>query len=116
MILDDGICTVFLKQNTAAAGHMPVFSFTPIYKSWYKKLDFTSAPRYLSEMREYSQLSLKIRVLRCEQITNHAIVVLRDTDTVAGTDVQYEVIRCYHDRDPETVDPITDIDLTKVDP
>ena len=116
MILDDGILTVFVKRNTAEAGHMPVFAFVPVYKSWYKKLDFTTAPRYLSEMREYSQLSLKVRVLRCERITNHAVVVLRDTDTVAASDTQYEVIRAYHDTDPETVDPITDIDLEVIQP
>lgn len=116
MILDDGICTVFLKQNQAVVGHMPVFGFVPVHQSWYKKLSFTTSPRYLSEQREYSQISLKIRVLRSESVTNHAIVVLRETDTVLPTDTQYEVVRAYHDVDPETVDPITDIDLIAVEP
>lgn len=116
MILDDGVLTVFEKRNMALSGYMPQFEYIPVYKSWYKRLSYSTLPRYLLEQREYSQVSLKVRVLRSERITNHAVVVLRDAGKISPDDTQYEVIRAFHGDDPDAADPITDIDLEVIQP
>lgn len=116
MILDDGICSVFEKASVAEAGNMPVFRYIKKHVSWYKVLSFGTSPKYLQNIREYSTVSLKIRVKQNRAITNHDIVILRQADGVTRSDKQYEVIRAYHDADPDTVDPITDIDLEVVQP
>jgi len=116
MILDEGICSVFAKVNTAGAGLKPVYGYVLKCKGWFASLSFTTLPNYRIGSREERNVSKRIRILRNDSVTNHDCVVLADVSSVAADAVRYEVTRAYHGTEDETGTLITDIDLEVISP
>lgn len=113
MILDDGICTLARKVNTAGPAEKPVFADVPYWQSWYKHLSFETAPASPTGSREEVCTSARIRVLQCRQINNHDRAAVTD---MRGETVYYEVTRAYHGTDDESGELITDLNLEVVEP
>ena len=51
MILDDGICSVFAKEDVSAQGFMPSYAHRLRHQGWYKLLSFESSPVNPTEFR-----------------------------------------------------------------
>lgn len=113
MILDDGICTVYRKVNTAEAGGMPVFQDQAYHRSWYGVLSFETAPVRPTDKREEIQTDARVRILQNRHIANHHRVTLQNRE---GTVEHYEVERAYHGIDPDNGEMITDLNLKAVNP
>lgn len=114
MILDKGICSVFRKTDTAAAGDMPCPAYTLIYQSWYGELSFETSPSYPTEGRREHTTDARIRVLQCRAIRQNDVVVLEDVGTVPGAGPMYRITRAYHGS--EDCVPITDLSLEVTEP
>lgn len=108
MILDKGICTVYRKVNTAAAGAMPVYTDQQYMQSWYGELNFETREAHPSADREEIRCDARIRIHQCRGINNHDRV---DLLTETGEAQRYEVTRAYHGRDDESGELITDLTL-----
>lgn len=119
MILDTGICTVFRRYDTAEAGCKPVYGYRLLGKSWFKELNFETAPAWETEGRKSLRADARIRILQDRGIRQHDTVVLRDVDTVrdlpAGTPV-YRILRAYHGQDDDGPTLISDLTLEVVTP
>ncbi len=109
MILDDGICTVFKSTDVAERGNMPVYSHTVYDRGWYKSLDFSSMPKYVTAYAADTIISNKIRVLQNRGISVHDRVALADVDSTDGHTL-YDIIRVYHGIDEDGI-PISDLEL-----
>lgn len=114
MLLDDGICFVYRKVNTAASGAKPVFDVeaSPCHVSWYGLLSFESSPERPTPGREEIRTDLRIRVLQNRSIVKHDRAELDDH---AGNITFYEVTRAYHGVDDESGELITDLSLKRVE-
>lgn len=113
MILDDGICTVYHKRNTALTGAKPVFTGQAFWWSWYGILSFETAPARPTPNREEVRTDLRVRILQNRGIANHDRVELQDEE---GFLTAYEVVRAYHGTDEESGERITDLSLEVVTP
>lgn len=108
MILDKGVCTVYRKVNTAAAGAMPAFEDTVLTTGWYGELNFETSAARPTEGREETKCDARIRILQCRDIANHDRVEI----TANGSETRvYEVTRAYHGYDPDSGEMITDLSL-----
>lgn len=114
MILDDGICTVFVMEDKAKPGFKP--DLQPVKKcmSWFGYLDFATAEAWPTEGREETEITARIRIHQDRSITNRHVVVLEETETIQKGMQQLEVVRAYHGHDDESGDPITDLSLKAV--
>lgn len=116
MILDDGICTIFRKENVAVRGMMPKIKYEKVSAHWYGELDFATVPSYPTDGREETQIDLRIRILQDRNISNHDALVLANVESVEDVMIVYEIIRAYHGKDDESGERITDLTLKKVKP
>ena len=116
MILDDGICTVFRKVDVAARGGKPKYRYDPISRHWYKELDFATVQTYPTDSREETSVDARIRILQDRRISNHDMIVLANVPQVEDVMKGYEVIRCFHGKDDESGELITDVTLRRVRP
>ena len=115
MILDSGILTVFRREDVSQAGSMPVFRLVKTHQSWYGKLAYETAPVSPTDRREDVETSLRVRILRNDAITNHNIVILRETDQPEGGDKRFDITRAYHGTDDDSGELITDLTLREVE-
>ena len=113
MILDDGICTIYRKTNTAGPAEKPVFADVAYWQSWFKHLSFETASARPTDSREEVRTSARIRVLQCRQIDNHDRAAVTE---MSGATRFYEVTRAYHGTDDESGELITDLNLEVVEP
>lgn len=116
MILDDGICTIFRKENVAKPGNMPVYEYKPISRHWYKELEFANVQTYPTTGREETQTDARIRILQDRRVTNHDVVVLANVQRMDDVLKAYEVTRAYHGKDDDSSERITDLTLMRVRP
>ena len=113
MILDNGVCKIYRKTNTAGPAEKPVFQNTLIHFSWYAELNFETSQARPTEKREEIQIDARIRILQNRGINNHDTVELYG---IAPVPVMYEVLRAYHGKDDESGELITDLTLRRVTP
>ncbi|NLD52072.1 MAG: hypothetical protein GX650_04170 [Clostridiales bacterium] len=109
MILDSGICTIYEAANSAVAGNKPIDQLTKKYESWYGELDFGSDSAYVTDFREDVETSARIRILQHRSITNRDAAEL---STEPG--IRYEVTRVYHALDDDSGQPISDLNLRRI--
>lgn len=119
MILDTGICTVFRKTDTSAAGSMPTVSYSPIWASWYGELSYETSPSWPTEGRKEQRIDGRIRILQNRQIKQNDVVVLehlaRFADRSSGQNV-YRIVRAFHGQDDDGPTPISDLTLEVYQP
>lgn len=111
MILDDGICSIFRAANVAAAGRMPVWGFEPVGQSWFKRRSYSTRASFMREGAEDTTVSLRIRILRNDAVTNHDVVILVPADAMLPNVKRYSVINAVHDVDPDSGEAVTDLYL-----
>lgn len=118
MILDRGVCKVWHKTNTAAAGSKPAWSDTLFHTSYYAELNFETAPARPTEFREEINTAARVRILQNRGIANHDRVTLEPFDGAAApaSTTVFEVTRAWHGRDEESGEEITDLTLEVVKP
>ena len=116
MILDDGICTIFRKEDVAAKGNMPKYEYKVLSKHWYKELGFETSTAYPTQGREEVQTDARIRILQDRRAANHDVVVMDNVSEVGDVLKAYEITRAYHGRDDESGELITDLTLRRVRP
>ena len=116
MILDDGICTVFRKVDSAERGGKPKFRYDQLCKHWYKELEFANVQTWPTESREETQTDARIRILQDRRVDNHDVVVFANTNRAEDVLKAYEVTRAYHGKDQESGELITDLTLRRVRP
>ena len=116
MILDDGICTVFRKTDSATGARKPRYTYTPLCKHWYKELDFATSQTYPTDSREETAVDARIRILQDRRVSNHDVIVLANVPAVEDVLKAYEVTRAYHGKDDESGELITDVTLRRVRP
>lgn len=105
MILDKGVCSIYIVTNIAEPGNMPKEGLVIKCQAWYGELNFETNP-VNTAMQEGIETSARIRILQNREINNHDVVVMGEQ--------QYEVTRAYHGNDDESGEPITDLTLKKV--
>lgn len=118
MILDSGVCRVYRKTNTAAAGGKPKWMDTLLHTSYYGELNFETAPARPTDSREEVGTAARIRILQHRGINNHDRVELEPFDGT-GSDwrsKKLEVTRAWHGTDPDSGERISDLTLEVVDP
>lgn len=115
MILDSGICTVFRREDTAEPGGMPEYKYAVLTQAWFGMLAFETAPRTQGGSRENTEISARIRIQQNLRISNHNVVVLRQTATLPEDCPRYDVTRAYHGTDDDNGQPITDLTLLEVE-
>lgn len=115
MILDTGIFTAFRKKDVSKPGGMPKFETEKITKGYFGILAYETAPVNPTGEREDVETTLRIRVSQNRNITNHSVVVLRNTGKIAENDRVYEVTRAFHGNDSENGQPISDLTLLEVE-
>ena len=119
MILDTGICTVFRRTDTSAAGAKPVYGYQLLAKSWFSEINFETAPVWATEGRKSQRTDARIRILQDRSIRQHDCVVLLDVNAIGdvpeGTPV-YEITRAYHGEDEAGPTKITDLTLEVMEP
>lgn len=119
MILDTGICTVFRKTDSAAAGGMPTATYAPIWCSWYRELSFETSPEWQTEGRKEQKADGRIRILQNRSIAQNDIVILEQLaayrDRSAGA-AEYRVTRAYHGLDDDGPTQISDLTLEVIRP
>lgn len=116
MILDDGICTIFRKEDISRPGMMPKYKYRRISAHWYGELDFATASAYPTDGREETQIDARIRILQDRGINNKDVLVMANVQTVEDVLVLYEITRAFHGKDDESGERITDLTLKKVKP
>lgn len=114
MILDDGICSVFVKTDVSAPGDMPEYSYQLRHQAWYGLLSFETSPANPTEYREERETAARIRILQCRSLHEQDVVQLIDADTLDETINRFRITRLYHGADDESGEPITDITLEEV--
>jgi hypothetical protein len=119
MILDTGICTVFRKADTSAAGAMPVMSYTPIWCSWYRELSYETAPAWPTDGRTEQKADGRIRILQDRAIAKDDVVILEQLaaykDRSQNAKV-YRITRAYHGMDDDGPTQISDLMLEVIEP
>ena len=118
MILDAGICKVYHKTNTAAAGSKPVIEDVLFHTSYYGELNFETAPARPTETREEINTAARVRILQHRGIANHDRVELLpfDNSEAPGEGILFEVTRAWHGMDADSGEMITDLTLEVVQP
>lgn len=119
MILDSGICTVFRESDTSQPGYMPVKSYTPIWASWYKELDFETVPTWATEGRKELQVNARIRITQHRAIAQNDIVILEHLESYESRSegaVVYRVVRAFHGKDDDGPTLISDLSLEVINP
>lgn len=119
MILDKGICTIFRKTDSSEPGGMPVWTYVPIWASWYAELSFETTPRWQTEGRKEVRADAKIRVMQCRQIRQNDVVVLEHLESFddRSPDAEtFQIIRAYHGTDDDGPTPISDLTLEVIHP
>lgn len=114
MILDSGICSIFLEVDKSEPGGMPQIGYEMLTAGWYGLLNYETMPKWPTSDREEREVSLRIRVLRDTRINSKCTVILQEIYEVAGDVERYEVSRAYHGVDDESGEEITDLTLRKV--
>jgi len=119
MILDTGICTVFRKTDTSAAGCMPTIGYTLIGSSWFGELSYETSPAWPTDGRKEQKADRRIRILQNRGIAQDDVVVpeqlTRMQDKSSGTPV-YRIARAYHGLDDDGPTPISDLTLEVIEP
>ena len=119
MILDSGICTVFRKSDTATAGSMPTFTYTPIWASWYGELSYETSPVWQTDGRKELKADGRIRILQNRTIAQNDVVVLEHLESFAARSTGatvYKIIRAYHGTDDDGPTQISDLTLEVIKP
>lgn len=114
MILDDGICSVFAKEDVSAQGFMPSYAHRLRHQGWYKLLSFESSPVNPTEFREERETAAKIRILQCRTLRENDVVQLANVTALDETISRFRISRLYHGTDDDTATPITDVTLEEV--
>jgi hypothetical protein len=109
VILDKGVCTIYEATNSAVAGNKPINQLSKKYESWFGELDFGSDPNYVTEFREDVETSARIRIHQNRSITTQDAAML-STEPAA----RYEVSRVYHALDEDSGQPISDLNLRRI--
>jgi hypothetical protein len=119
MILDSGICTVFRKTDTSAAGSMPTIGYTLIESSWYKELSYETSPEWPTEGRKEQKADGRIRILQNRGILQDDVVVLEHLtkfNDKSANALVYRIIRAYHGKDDDGPTLISDLTLEVTKP
>lgn len=114
MILDSGICSIFLEVDKSEPGGMPQIGYKMLTAGWYGLLNFETAQAWPTSDREEKDVSLRIRVLRDVRINSECTVILQEIYEVADDVDRYQVTRAYHGIDDDSGEEITDLTLRKV--
>lgn len=116
MILDDGVATLFKKEDVSAPGEKPRYLYLPICKSFYKRLAFATSPARPTPGREERRIDLKIRITGQNGAAEGDRVLLLDVQRMedAPEAIRYKITRAYHGTDEENGQPITDLELEAV--
>lgn len=107
MILNDGICTLCWRVNTAEPGQKPVYAPEAIGQSWYGDLEFATNPEFNTELREDALVDRRIRVLRDFSLDRLYYVEI-DGD-------YYKVTRVFNGRDEDSGQLMADISLQRIE-
>ncbi len=108
MILDSGVCTVYLQFNTSEPGSKPGMADQPFCRGWYGELAFETAPSHPTDAREELRTDRRVRILQLRCIANRDRV---DLGPFGGPVRSYRVTRAYHGTDDDSGEPITDLTL-----
>lgn len=115
MILDDGLCSIFLEVDTSEPGEVPKIELEALsVGEWYGLLNFETMPAWPTEAREEKEVSLRIRVGRDTRINSKCSVVLQEAYKVEKGMTVYEVARVYHGVDDDSGEEISDLTLRQV--
>ena len=113
MILGDGICTIFAREDVSGRGEMPRFAYRKRTQSYFANLDFASGTMWTTQGREDVVIDARIRVLQDRAISPQDVVTLQKAEDVQGHAL-YEIDRVWHGRDEESGMLISDLNLRRV--
>lgn len=116
MILDRGVCTIYVQTDVSGPGEMPRYEKTIKTQSYYAELDFETSPAWPTEHREETKTAARVRILQCRGITKGDVAELRDYADDKEPVKTYRIARAYHGVDDESGEMISDLTLEAMQP
>lgn len=115
MILDDGLLTLYRREDVSAPGEKPRYEPRKLYEGYYGELHYETSAERPTEKRGETRTDARVRILQVRDVREKDLAELVPFADEQGGGL-YEITRAYQGEDAESGERITDLTLRRTEP